>query len=57
MLGVRRASVSEVARGLQRAGLIRYARGQLAVLDRAGLAAAACECHRVVQAEFERLLS
>jgi CRP-like cAMP-binding protein len=57
MLGVRRASVSEVARGLQRAGLIRYVRGQLAVLDRAGLAAAACECHRVVQSHFDRLLA
>ena len=55
MLGVRRASVSEVARELQEAGLIRYTRGQLAVVDHKGLAATACECHGVVQRAFDRL--
>ena len=55
MLGVRRASVTEAARGLQEAGLIRYARGRLEVLDRAGLESAACGCHRAVQAELDRL--
>src|SRR5207302_934701 len=55
MLGVRRASVSEVARGLRQEGLIRYGRGLLTVLDREGLAEAACECYRVVQTEFDRL--
>jgi CRP-like cAMP-binding protein len=57
ILGVRRASVTEVAQRLQRAGLIRYARGQVAVLDRAGLEAAACECYHVVQRELDRVLA
>jgi len=56
MLGVRRAGVSEVAGKLQRAGLIRYGRGQVMVLDRGGLEASACNCHRLVQAEVDRLL-
>ncbi len=55
MLGVRRASVTEAARGLQEAGLIRYGRGRLEVLDRAGLESAACGCHRAAQAELDRL--
>jgi CRP-like cAMP-binding protein len=57
MLGVRRASVSVTAGALQRAGLIRYSRGRVTVRDRAGLEAAACECYRVVRAEFDRLLA
>jgi CRP-like cAMP-binding protein len=56
MLGVRRESVTVAAGALQRAGLIRYTRGRVTVLDRAGLEAVACECHRVVRAEFDRLL-
>jgi CRP-like cAMP-binding protein len=56
MLGVRRASVSEAARGLRQAGLIRYGGGQLTVLDRAGLESAACPCHRKGQGELHRLL-
>jgi CRP-like cAMP-binding protein len=55
MLGVRRASVSEAAHTLQQAGLIRYGRGQVTVLDRAGLDTAACGCQRLVQAELDRL--
>jgi CRP-like cAMP-binding protein len=55
MLGVRRASVTEAARGLQRDGLIRYAKGRLEVLDRPGLESAACRCHRVMQTELDRL--
>ena len=55
MLGVRRASVTNAARGLQEAGLIRYGRGRLEVLDRPGLEAAACGCHRAAQAELDRL--
>lgn len=56
MLGVRRASVSVVAAILQKAGLIRYSRGKIIILDRPGLEAASCECYRVVKAEFDRLL-
>lgn len=45
MLGVRRVGVTEAAGALQRAGLIRYHRGELTVLDRPGLAGAACACY------------
>ena len=55
MLGIRRASVSQVARVLQNRGLIRYNRGHLTILDPAGLEAATCECYRIIQAEYERL--
>ena len=56
MLGVRRASVSEVASALQGEGLISYWRGNLRILDRSGLEAVACECHGVITKEFDRLL-
>jgi CRP-like cAMP-binding protein len=56
MLGVRREGVTEAAGKLQSAGLIHYSRGKISVLDRAGLAARACECYQVVKAEFDRLL-
>jgi CRP-like cAMP-binding protein len=56
MLGVRRSSVSEVASGLQQAGLIRYHRGRVTVVDRTELEAASCECYRVVRDEYDRLL-
>jgi CRP-like cAMP-binding protein len=56
MLGVRRASVAEVAEKLQQAGLIRYRRGQMRILDRKGLEATSCECYGVIRAEYERLL-
>jgi CRP-like cAMP-binding protein len=56
MLGVRREGVTESAVKLQRAGLIRYARGHITVLDRAGLQKRTCECYAVVRREYERLL-
>jgi CRP-like cAMP-binding protein len=56
MLGVRRAGVSVAAGALQRAGLIRYDRGRVAILDRDGLQERACECYAVAKAEFDRLL-
>ncbi|WP_338421945.1 Crp/Fnr family transcriptional regulator [Nostoc flagelliforme] len=57
MLGVNRSSVSLSASVLQRAGLIKYVRGQMTILDRLGLEATTCECYQVVKAEFERLLN
>jgi Mn-dependent DtxR family transcriptional regulator len=56
MLGVRREGVTEAAGKLQDAGLIRYSRGRIAVLDRPGLEARSCECYEVVRKEFDRLL-
>ncbi len=55
MMGVRRASVSTVAAGLQEKGLIGYERGRLTVLNRTGLESAACGCFGVVRTEWERL--
>ena len=55
MLWIRRAGVTDVAGELQRAGLIRYMRGHLSIVDREGLEECACECYRVIRAEFERL--
>jgi Mn-dependent DtxR family transcriptional regulator len=57
MLGVRREGVTEAAGNLQRAGLIRYSRGHIDVLDRAGLEKAVCECYSVVKVEYQRLMS
>jgi CRP-like cAMP-binding protein len=56
MLGVRREGVTESALKLQKAGLIRYARGHITVLDRAGLQNRSCECYSVVRREYDRLL-
>ncbi len=56
MLGVRRPGVSLAAGVLQKAGLIHYVRGRMAVTDRPGLEAASCECYHVARREFGRLL-
>jgi CRP-like cAMP-binding protein len=56
MLGVRRVGVTEAALSLGRDGLIRYTRGRIAVLDRAGLEKRTCECYAVVKEEYDRLL-
>ena len=55
MLGVRREGITENALKLQDAGLIRYARGHITVLDRRGLEHRSCECYAVVQKEYLRL--
>jgi len=57
MLGVRREGVTEAAGKLQGYGFIRYRRGHITVLDRAGLERHVCECYGVVRKEFARLLS
>jgi CRP-like cAMP-binding protein len=56
MLGVRREGVTEAAGKLQKAGLIRYSRGRIEVLDRAAVNAHACECYALVKKEYDRLL-
>lgn len=49
MLGVRRTTVTELARGLQKKGLVRYKRGKIEVLDRDGLEECACECYGAIR--------
>jgi Mn-dependent DtxR family transcriptional regulator len=56
MLGVRRPSVTLAASALQRAGLIRYQRRNVAILNREGLEKVACECYAVTRSELERPL-
>lgn len=56
LLGVRREAVSIAAHRLQEAGLVRYKRGRVTLLDRPGLEAVVCECYEVVKTECDRLL-
>jgi CRP-like cAMP-binding protein len=56
MLGVRRSGIAQAIMNLQKAGLIEYRRGLIAVSDRAKLEAHACECYAVVKRESDRLL-
>lgn len=55
MLGVRRGGVTDAAGELQQAGLIKYSRGRIAVLDRSRLEARACECYGVIKREYASL--
>lgn len=55
MLSVRRATVTETAGLLQQAGMIRYQRGTMTIVDRRGLEARACTCYRIIRAELDRL--
>jgi CRP-like cAMP-binding protein len=56
MLGVQRSSVSIVAHTLQRAGLIKYSRGRIQILNLEGLQDAACECYQTVRSNYQALL-
>lgn len=57
MLGARRSGVTVIAGTLQRAGLIKYTRGRITILNRRGLEKAACECYGIVRAAFDRLIA
>ncbi|KRB83863.1 Crp/Fnr family transcriptional regulator [Noviherbaspirillum sp. Root189] len=56
MLGVHRPSVSLVASAFQQAGLIRYSRGRMSILNRQGLEELACECYGIVREQVDHLL-
>ena len=56
MLGVRREGVTQAALALQKAGLIRYTRGHISVVDSPGLEKRSCECYAVVKKEYDRML-
>jgi DNA-binding FadR family transcriptional regulator len=56
MLGVRRTTVTDVMGALQKAGLIRYRRGHVTMLDQQALRERACECYEISKQEFDRLL-
>jgi CRP-like cAMP-binding protein len=57
MLGVHRPAVTIAAGALQRAGMIRYSRGKVTVLDRAALESASCECYAIIARRAETLLA
>lgn len=57
LMGVRRVGITKAAGELQRRGIIRYVRGELAILDRESLEAAACSCYATEQRNYARLLS
>ena len=55
LLGVRRPTISVVVRGLERAGLLQVSRGRVAVINRAGLESAVCECYRTIRSHLAAL--
>jgi len=55
MLGVRREGITHAAKRLQKAGYIKYVRGDMTILNRKGLEAEVCECYQVVRSEYDRL--
>ena len=56
MLGVQRSTVTVAAGELQRRGVISYSRGRIQIVDRTALASIACECYKIVNASYERIL-
>ena len=56
MLGVQRTSVNTVARTLQEAGMVKYRRGKIEIIDLEGLREGACECYETVKAQYGQLL-
>ena len=56
MLGVQRTSVTTVARTLQEAGMVKYTRGKIEILDVEGLREGACECYETVKGQYQQLL-
>lgn len=57
MLGVRRATVTVAAGMLQQAGLIKYSRGRVTIVDRARLEEASCDCYRIVEDSYARIMT
>jgi CRP-like cAMP-binding protein len=56
MLGVRRATVNVATGMLKKAGLIRYVRGKITVIDRRGLESASCDCYQAILKVYVSLL-